>query len=78
MKEKINFEKSLKELENIVHKLENEELPLEDALKAFEKGVHLSRECAACLDAAEKRIEELTEDEKGELHLKDWEVDENK
>lgn len=73
MQENINFEKALKELEEIVHRLEKEDLPLEDALKAFEQGINISRKCSMCLDAAEKRIEKLTRNEKGEPEIKTWE-----
>jgi exodeoxyribonuclease VII small subunit len=73
MQENINFEKALKELEEIVHRLEKEDIPLEDALKTFEKGINISRKCAMCLDAAERRIEELTTTEKGEPGFKSFE-----
>ncbi len=42
---KIDFESSLKELENIVAKLEDENINLEDSVKSFEKGVNLVKEC---------------------------------
>ena len=54
-----NFETSLKELEKIVETLENGSMPLEDALKAFEKGVGLARHCSSLLDQAEKRVKIL-------------------
>ena len=53
------FETSLKELEKIVSELERGELPLENQLKAFEKGVALSRECMKRLEEVEKRVETL-------------------
>jgi len=53
------FEKSLKELEDIVHQLESEDLPLEKALALFEKGTALSKTCSKTLDEAEKKIEVL-------------------
>ena len=40
---KVNFEKSLAELETIVEQLETDELGLEDSLKQFEKGIKLTR-----------------------------------
>ena len=55
-----SFEQSLKELENRVINLEKGELPLEDALRLFEEGVALVRECHEKLDAAEARILALT------------------
>ncbi|MBM4385744.1 MAG: exodeoxyribonuclease VII small subunit [Deltaproteobacteria bacterium] len=56
-----SFEGALEQLEGLVEQLESGDLPLEDALKAFEQGVALSRRCAGELDAAERRIEVLVE-----------------
>lgn len=56
-----SFEEALAQLEGIVERLESGELPLEDALAAFERGISLSRRCAGELDAAERRIEVLVE-----------------
>jgi exodeoxyribonuclease VII small subunit len=56
-----SFEGALERLEGLVEQLESGDLPLEDALKAFEQGVALSRRCAGELDAAERRIEVLVE-----------------
>lgn len=57
--EALSFERALERLEAIVEDLERGELPLEEALAAFEEGVGLSRRCAETLDAAERRIEVL-------------------
>jgi exodeoxyribonuclease VII small subunit len=54
-----SFESALERLEAIVERLEGGELPLEEALSAFEEGVTLSRRCSAELEAAERRIEQL-------------------
>ena len=59
------FESSLGELEKIVRKLEDGDLSLEESLKLFEDGVRLSRECQERLNKAERRIEILLKDEKG-------------
>lgn len=59
------FESSLQELEKIVRRLEDGELPLEESLKLFEKGVRLSRDCQERLNQAERRIEVLLKDEDG-------------
>lgn len=59
------FESSLGELEKIVRKLEDGDLSLEESLKLFEDGVRLSRECQERLNKAERRIEVLLKDEKG-------------
>jgi len=59
------FEKSLAELEQIVTKLEAGDLPLEQSLELFEKGIKLSRECRERLTNAERRIEILMKDGDG-------------
>ncbi|HEX3142769.1 MAG TPA: exodeoxyribonuclease VII small subunit [Pyrinomonadaceae bacterium] len=60
------FESSLEELERIVRELEQGELPLERSLELFEHGVALSRECQDRLNQAERRIEILMRDNKGQ------------
>lgn len=62
---KKTFEASLQELEKIVRRLEDGDLPLEESLKLFEDGVRLSRECQERLNQAERRIEILLQDEEG-------------
>lgn len=52
----INFEESLTELEQLVGKIESDRLPLDQALKAFEQGIKLSRECQTALDQAEQKV----------------------
>ena len=56
-----SFEGALEQLEGTVDRLEAGDLPLESALELFESGVKLARQCAETLDAAERRIEILTE-----------------
>jgi exodeoxyribonuclease VII small subunit len=70
-----SFEKSLDELEKIVRKLEDGDLPLEESLKLFENGVKLSRECRERLTVAERRIEILMKDADGNLTLSPLESD---
>ena len=53
------LEKSLEELEILVERLENEELPLAEALKEFERGVKITRECQTSLKEAEQTVEIL-------------------
>jgi len=60
---KDKFEDNLNRLEEIVKKMENGDLSLEDSLKAFEEGIKLSRLCAKKLDEAERRVEVLLKDE---------------
>lgn len=56
-----SFEDALKALEERVRGLDSGDLPLEQALRLFEEGVGLVRECQDLLDTAERRIIELTE-----------------
>lgn len=56
-----DFEAAIAELETIVKKLEEGDLPLETSLQLYERGVHLSRYCHARLEEAERRIEILNE-----------------
>ncbi|KTD33908.1 exodeoxyribonuclease VII small subunit [Legionella israelensis] len=63
MSKKINFEKSINELESIVNQLEKGELSLDESLKQFEKGIRLARECQDVLNKAEQKIEILTQKE---------------
>jgi len=60
-----NFEKSLAELEEIVSNMEQGELSLEESLKAFEKGVKLSKDCQKALQTAEQKVNKLVEKEQG-------------
>ena len=54
-----DFEHALGELEATVDKLEHGDLSLEDALKHFERGVALARDCQASLKQAEQKVEIL-------------------
>ena len=53
------FEKSLAELEEIVSKMEQGDLSLEESLDAFEKGVKLSNDCQKALKTAEQKVNKL-------------------
>ena len=59
---RIDFESSLKELESIVDKLEDENINLEDSVKSFEKGINLVKECQKELRNAELKIKKLLDD----------------
>ncbi|NPV04156.1 MAG: exodeoxyribonuclease VII small subunit [Syntrophaceae bacterium] len=61
----VKFEDALAKLEEIVRKMEQGELTLDESLAAFEEGIRLSRLCAAKLDEAERRIEILLKKEGG-------------
>jgi exodeoxyribonuclease VII small subunit len=53
------FEKSLDELEQLVSRMEQGELSLDDSLKSFERGIALYRNCQGALDQAKLRVNQL-------------------
>jgi len=53
------FEAALAELESLVERLERGDLPLDEALKTFERGVELTRHCQSSLKAAQQKVEIL-------------------
>ncbi len=52
----INLEKSIADLETLVGELESGDLPLEKAMKKFEEGIKLTRQCSAALKEAEQMV----------------------
>jgi len=66
-KKKEKFEEALQKLEAIVAKMEEGDLPLEEALKAFEEGVRLAKFCTSKLDEAERKVEKLMRDQSGKV-----------
>ncbi len=54
-----DFETALAELETLVERLEHGDLPLDEALKTFERGVALTRQCQASLQAAQHKVDIL-------------------
>lgn len=67
MEGKLNFEETMKQLEEIVQELENGELNLDDSIEKFEKGMKLSKDASKYLEDAEKKITILVKDKEGEL-----------
>ncbi|MEL6868613.1 MAG: exodeoxyribonuclease VII small subunit [Pseudomonadota bacterium] len=59
MAKKVDLEKSLAELEALVGELESGELGLDAAMKKFERGVALTRDCQTALTSAEQRVSVL-------------------
>jgi exodeoxyribonuclease VII small subunit len=64
---KPDFERSLARLEEVVRRLENANLSLDEAMKLFEEGVELSRECQKQLEQAEGRVEILLKKADGKM-----------
>lgn len=65
--ESIDFEQALAELEQLVARMEEGEMPLEEALREFERGIRLSRRCQAALQEAQQKVEILMEKAGGEV-----------
>jgi exodeoxyribonuclease VII small subunit len=74
--QKIDFEKSMEELEKIVNDLESGNLSLDESIAAFERGIELSKMCQKRLEAAEERVKKLLEKSDGEFDLKLFEEEE--
>ena len=71
-----DFEKSLSRLEEVVKRLESVDLSLDDAMKLFEEGVKLSRDCQKQLEEAEGRVEILLKKADGKIAAEPFETDE--
>jgi exodeoxyribonuclease VII small subunit len=63
----IGFEEALANLEGIVKELENGDLPLEKALERFAEGVTLTNLCLGKLNAADRQIDLIIREDKGEM-----------
>lgn len=72
---KKSFEQSLEDLEKIVKELESGDLPLEKALKRFEQGMTLSRQCSQMLDQTEQKVSQLLQDGAGHVDEKPFDPD---
>jgi exodeoxyribonuclease VII small subunit len=71
----ISFEKALADLEQVVAKLEKGGIALNESLALFEKGVKLARFLRGELDKAERKVEILLKDEKGEIRTEDFDLE---
>jgi exodeoxyribonuclease VII small subunit len=69
-----DFEQRLAQLETIVERLEQGELPLDEAVRLFEQGMHLSESCKKELNEAEGRIQVLIERAGGSMQAQELEV----
>ncbi|MCW5892354.1 MAG: exodeoxyribonuclease VII small subunit [bacterium] len=70
------FEDALAELEGIVRRLEHGELPLEESLAVFERGMILVKELGGRLEAIEQRVEVLLRTADGSLVTRSLDEDE--
>jgi exodeoxyribonuclease VII small subunit len=73
----LDFETAMRDLEELVERLEHGDLPLEESLAAFERGVMLTRACQSALKDAEQKVEILLK-KAGEPSVEDFMPDESK
>ena len=71
----LDFEAAMRELETIVSKMERGDIPLEDALKQFERGIALTRRCQQALSAAEQKVKILSAGSDADAELDSFEND---
>ncbi len=64
--QKLTFEKAIEELETIVKRLEDGQVPLEESVKIYERGEALKRRCEELLRQAEARVDKITTDAAGQ------------
>ena len=64
--DKLSFEDAIKELTNIVGKIEQGQIPLQDSLEQYEKGMALIKLCRTILQKAEERIEKISKEQETE------------
>jgi exodeoxyribonuclease VII small subunit len=76
-KETLDFEVALKQLEAIVQKLEDPEVPLQDGFALYEEGMKLTAQMRKVLGEIEKKVQILQRDAKGGLQETDFEPEEN-
>ena len=72
-----DFEAAMRDLEALVERLEHGDLPLEESIAAFERGVMLTRSCQMALKEAEQKVEILLK-KAGEPRIEDFDADDEK
>jgi len=66
-KKPLNFESSMERLEDIVRKLEDESIPLEDSIRLYEEGIKIGKKCRNILDQADRKIKQLSKPDSDNL-----------
>ena len=75
MKEQMNYEQAQERLEQIIRAMESDKLPLEQLLALYEEGVSIVRRLSAELDAAERKIKILQQNQQGQIVAVDFVTD---
>lgn len=73
----VNFESSLEKLAEIVRRLEDEQVPLEESLKLFAEGKKLARLCETEMQKAENKVRQLMEDSAGGISESSMDADDS-
>jgi exodeoxyribonuclease VII small subunit len=71
--EEMTFEQTMQELEGLVRRLEEGKMPLEESIKAYERGTALKNQCQSKLQDAKLKVEQIILSTNGELSLKPFE-----
>jgi exodeoxyribonuclease VII small subunit len=71
----LSFEQAMQELEQLVRRLEEGRLPLEEALSAYERGMQLKNHCETKLKAAKLRVDQIVTTDGGAPSLQPFDVD---
>ena len=69
---KLSFEEALDQLENIVSKLEDGSINLEESIEEYTLGVHLKNHCETKLKEATLKVEQITIDKDGKFSTKEF------
>lgn len=74
-KKELSFEEAMAELEEVVERLEQGDVPLEKAITMFQEGMALSKQCHEKLEQVEKKMDQILHED-GEIELLDFQEDE--
>ena len=69
---KLSFEEALEQLEEIVSKLEDGSINLEESIEEYTRGVHLKNHCETKLKEATLKVEQITIDKDGKFSTKEF------
>lgn len=75
MKDDLTFEEALKQMEDIVNKLEEGELPLNRSLEMFEEGIKLYRYCVSKMEEVEGKVSVILRNDEDEIRKIDMEIE---
>lgn len=77
MGKSISFEKALENIDEIISKLENESLTLDESIKEYEKAMKYIKTAKEIIDSAEGKLLKVIKDNNDEIQIEDFEVKEN-